>query len=305
MDDSIGKKGCFGLGFLALVVVVIIVALIGMCGSIKRVDPGNVGILIDYNKKDPQDASKPFVENVGNGQYRLTTPTQQLIQYPIAQQTLVMVRSEKEGQIVGDDSILCPDKSGIPMHIDTSVVWHVDTAHAADLYFLRPNQSTAVIQDNLVRQEAKALIPSVCSSIGYRDVFTGTTRIDMGERATKMLAEKLAPFFIKIDSVVLREIHFDKGLTEAINENNQAAISANTAQLTAAGTKAKAEGERDADIARANGRSEAARVELERYGSFDNYLKAKSLEKWNGQLPLVQSEQNTPFAITAPITATR
>lgn len=298
------RSGCWLSGVLGVIVVALVIGLFGACSAVKRVDPGNVGVLIDYNKKDPQDSSKPYVENVGNGQYRFTSPTQQLIQYPIAQQTLVMVRAEKEGQVVGDDSILCPDKTGIPMHIDTSVVWHVDTAHAADLYFLRPNQSTGAIQDNLVRQEAKALIPSVCSGIGYREVFTGTTRTDMGERATTLLANKLAPFFIKVDSVVLREIHFDKGLTDAINENNQAAISANTAQLTAAGTKAKAEGERDADIARANGRSEAARVELERYGNFDNYLKAKSLEKWNGQVPLV-SDGAAPFAFTMPITATR
>src|SRR5258708_4543873 len=144
-DDSVPPvfRGGFTMpiGRIITIVIVLVVA----CGvlflssqAIQRVDPGFTAIVVDYSVG--QQVGQQLYHQVPTGSFFIVNPlTQRVAKYPLAQQTLSMVRRSNEGQVVGDDSVECNDITGVRVNIDSSTLWRVIPDKAGNLYFLRPD----------------------------------------------------------------------------------------------------------------------------------------------------------------------
>lgn len=288
---------------LVVFIFALMVALIGGCTTFHKVDPGTVGVVLDYAAGNA--ANEPVLRTVPTAQWFMVNPiTQRVVTYPIGQQTLSMVRKVQEGKVQGDDSIECRDSTGIPLHIDTTTQWRADPAQAAQLYLLRPNvplagSSGADIEDLVVRREVRNAVGTrACSLFTYVDIF-GAKRADFQQKASDFLKEGLRGEFILVDAFQIGEIYPEAAQQDSLNNIAIAQQRAQAAQALeeqrkaeARAAVAQADGERLAAIARAQGEAEAIRLVQEQLNASPNYISYLYASRWNGQYPttLVQGQ---------------
>lgn len=135
MDDfDFPVKGCV-VAIVAIVAIIIAVAVIGT-NFTYRVDPGKVGLLVNYTQKESDGSPKITVIPQSTFIWYNSWNGQAMFEYPIALQTLTMVAKGNEGDQTGDDSVSFLTQQGIPLKIDMNVQWRVTSP--AKLYFLMP-----------------------------------------------------------------------------------------------------------------------------------------------------------------------
>jgi regulator of protease activity HflC (stomatin/prohibitin superfamily) len=310
----LGSSALIAVVALGVAVVAILLAVV----SLRRIDPGNVGLLVDYSKGTA--TGKPDITPLPTGSYRLINPVFQNVQeYPIAQQTLSMVRSSAEGQVSGDDSVACQDKNGIPINVDSSTLWRVDPAHAAELYLLKPGvpligSADSDISSVVVRREVRNAVTNACSSYSYDEIY-GAKRIEFGAAVTALLGPELAASYILMDKFLLGEIYLSTDQQDAINRKaiaQQSAIEASflaeKAKNEAAAAVAKAEGDKQVAILQAQAQAQAIQIIQEQLNASPSYIEYLYAKTWNGQLPttlLLPNGQTFPLiaipGIGAPV----
>ena len=276
-------------------VIVAIIAVILAVVSLRRIDPGNVGLLIDYSRGTA--TGKPSITPLPTGSYRLINPIfQQVQEYPIAQQTLTMVRSTNEGQVIGDDSVSCQDQNGIPINVDSSTLWRVDPEHADQLYLLKPGvplvgSAESDISSVVVRREVRNAITNACSSYSYDEIY-GAKRIDFSGAVSKLLQPELAASYILMDKFLLGEIYLSTDQQDAINRKavaQQAAIEASflaeKAKNEADAAVAKAEGDKQVAILQAQAQAESIQIIQQQLNTSPQYIAYLYAKNWNGVLP--------------------
>jgi regulator of protease activity HflC (stomatin/prohibitin superfamily) len=297
-----------------VVLSVLFVVLIGAGSAIKRVEPGYAGVKIDYARGQTAGETGYSVEQVPAGRFVFINPiTQRLAQYPISNQTLTMVRRVTEGKVQGDDSVKVVDTNGVTLNIDVSVIYRVMPDKVGDLYtewagvpLVDPSTSGGDVEDRLVRPAVRSILPNSAATRDYLEIYA-TEKGKIQQEAETALRAYLAPKFIDVVALQIREVYLPDTLIQAINskvaeqqlaEQAQATVQKNTQLASAAQEQAK--GEAAARTIRAQAEANA------------NQLIAKSLTpelvqyqyalKWDGRLP--QATGGTiPFLNLVPSSA--
>lgn len=316
-------------GTIVTIVIVVIIAAIAACVGftfVERVDPGNAAVLVDY--LGGTTSGQAAITPMQTGRFVWVWPTQRLAEYPIAQQTLTMVRSEKEGQVVGDDSVGCQDINGIPLNVDSSALWRVDSTHVGELYLLRPDmpligKEGGDISSTVVRREVRNAITLACSKYRYDQIF-GVKRVEFGGTVTEILAPSLTETYVVLDKFLLGEIHLRQDQADAINRKalaEQAALEAaflqEKAENEANALIAKSEGEKQAAILRAEAEAQSIRVKAEaqaeairiintQLGDSQYYITYVVATNWNGVLPttlVTAGGEEIPLLLDVPLSS--
>lgn len=285
-----------------------------------RTDPGNTGFVLHYKvaQASQSQSQTPDITIVPPGTWAPINPWRDIYsKYPIAQQTLTMVKSGAEGQIKGDDSTKCQDKNVVPLFIDSSTLWRVDIDNAARLYLLRPglpldNGRDDDISSVVVRREVRNAITVACSEFKYDEIFLGG-REAFRNRVQEILGPNLAQNFIKLDGFLPGEIHLLPEQEAAINQKvvaqqqaEQAAFLKQKAENEANANVAQAEGAKKVKILQAEAESEYIKIVNEQLGNSPLYIKYVYASKWDGVLPttLVMSNgQEFPLIGAIPLDA--
>ncbi|HUS17965.1 MAG TPA: SPFH domain-containing protein [Chloroflexia bacterium] len=290
-----------GRGINLLIVAGGVVAAVGCVMTLllgqffHRVDPGVAAVKIDYGAGTT--AGKPAVISLQTGQFIFFNgATERIAEYPIAQQSLTMVQVAAEGQVKGDDSVKCQDIHGIPVRLDSTTLWRVDSAHVGDLYLLHPNTPVgghegSDISSTVVRREVRNALTLACSQYTYDAIFS-TKRGEISTDVERVLQPNLAESFIILDKFLLGEVHLEEQQQQAISavaSAQQAALKAGydkqQAENVAAGRVATADGDKKVAILKAEGDAEAIRVINEQLSRSPAYIQYYYLQKWNGVLP--------------------
>lgn len=313
-DDSIPPvfRGGFRMPIgrlitIGIVVVIACVVLFLAAQSIQRVDPGYTAIVVDYSV-GAQPGQQLF-RQVPTGSFFFVNPlTQRVAKYPLAQQTLSMVRRAQEGRVVGDDSVECNDIAGVRVNIDSSTLWRVQPDKAGNLYFLRPDvpltdESGGDIADLVVRREVRSAITYVCGTMSYEAIY-GVDRSKFANNVKDLLAKNLQNQYIEVDSFLAGEVYLQPELAKAIADK----VNAQQQAQQAAFLKQKAENEALASVATAEGakkvrilegEGEAQYIELvnKQLANAPQYIQYIFSAKWNGTLPvtLVTGGGSTPL----------
>lgn len=279
-----------GATAIAAVVIVVIVALVcGLTGFINRVDPGRVGVLIDYGAGTM--TGQPVITPQLPGKWIVVLPTQRLAEYDISQKALIMVRRESEGQVAGDDSVDCKDKTGIKVNVDLTVLWKVKPEEIGDLYLLYPGQDLDQISNEVVRRVARTTVADVCGQYGFLEI-AGTKRVEFGEKVTELLAPRLAETHLLMTGASPGEVYLEPEQQKAITDKSVAEQQALRAQYLlqqrqyeADAAVAQAEGEKKVTILKAQAQAEAIRIINEQLGDSPYYIRYVYATNWNGVLP--------------------
>lgn len=267
---------------------------------LKHVDAGNVGILISYSTS----GGKPTITNEPAGSYFWINPFlgQTVVQYPTAQQSLVLASRANEGELPGNSTIACFMNGGGTLNIGLTVNWQVDPAHPEILYFKKPGVDLTSSLNNdiastIVYGAVRSATTTECSNYTWQQILgdgTGASQIQQLQTdILSMLQRDLAPDGILVNQVFVNEKTPDPQIQAVLN----AQIKAQQSALL----KLQAQNEADAKRISAQGDADAIRIINAQLSKSPDYIQYLIAKEWDGHLPatLVTNSTNTS-AVLAP-----
>jgi prohibitin 1 len=178
-----------GVGVLGLFLLILLFA------SVARVDAGNVGVLSLFGKV----TGEILPEGI-----HLVNP------FKINNQMSVRTQEIKESASV-------PSSEGLVINLDTSLIYHLNPAHAADVYQkLGPRYVEIVVEPTL-----RAAIREATASHTANALYTGE-REQVARQINSQLASQLNARGIEVEGVLLRDIQLPLTLKASIEAKQQA-----------------------------------------------------------------------------------
>ncbi len=271
-----------------------LVALVALSGFScrERVDPGTVGVLIDYCQGS--EAKEPKTRLIAMGSYEwVDWICQKMVEYPVSEQTLTMVESPNDNPMPGDDSVLCQAKGGVGIQLDVSVVWQINLAEADRLALKRPGMPLTgevdkSIAGTLVRPLVRNALNIACGDYTYDEIIADK-KAPFQEAAEAIARHSLTESHIVLRQLFVRGAHLTKEQKAAIDEKIKAQQSAQAAFYLLQ----KREAEALALVAEARGQAEANRILSE--SLTPEVLEARRIEKWDGKSPQVVGAGTNPM----------
>lgn len=237
-----GARG-LGTGLLAGGIVVAFLA-----SSIVIVPAGHVGVVFNVLGGVQDD-------ELGEGVHIVVPVLQQVTQYDIRQHELTL--SSTQG-----DSINARSSEGLEIGVDVTVLYQPFPQEVARLHQDIGTSYEAV----RVRPEVRSQIRDGVSEYNAAELISAQ-RDDLQQLIEESLASALIEDNVRILSVLLREVRIPESITTAIEEKQaaeqQVQVEENRrlqSEIAAQRVVIEAEGERDAQVARAEGEAEALRL---------------------------------------------
>lgn len=285
-------KGC---AITVVTILVIAVAIGFIATSYKRIDPGNAGILVNYAAAEN---GKPAIQSLATGQYVFVGPFsgETLVEYPIAQQQLVLASRGDEGELSGDSTIPCLMAGGGTLNIGLTVNWQVNAQHPEILYLMKPNVPlTSSLNNDIntttVYGAVRGDLLDICTHYAWQQVLGDGTTPTRGDQLKSdlltALQHDLASDGIIVNSVFLNERRPDATIQAVLNAANDAQKSAYLKQ--------QAQYQADAEVAKANGDAQAIKIINAQLSQSPAYIQYLIAQKWDGHLPGVLSTTGSPI----------
>lgn len=285
-----------------------------------RVEPGNVGVLINFRTGE--------ISPVPPAQWVwLDWRNERLIEYPASERSLIMVTKSDEGQVKGDDSVECRTADRQLLRIDSRSTWRVNPDGVGRLYqswkdVPLDGRFNADISTLVVRGLAQGAIVQGCSHYTWEDILglerdkfatmvESRLRSDMAEANLILTRFQMGKVYPSTEIAGLLSARLD-GQRQAelatfqqqqAEREGQAAVTRAQAEARVAEVRAAQErglalqkAQSDADQARIAYETEAARIQsLANAEAASNQARATSLtpllvehdrwRRWDGRLP--------------------
>lgn len=141
----------------------------------------------------------------------LINPLASIVPMSIRTEQYTMSIATSEGQKVGDDSIEALTKEGLKVHLDMTVLYHLNEESASDVY----RELGTRYDEKVLRPEIRTAIRDVIAVYEAKDIYS-----DKREEAVAKIHENLSrsvePRGITIEAVLLRNVALPAMLTGAI-----------------------------------------------------------------------------------------
>lgn len=294
------QLGEAGGGLRRIVMFVGIVLVLGFlgCSMTKRVDAGHVGIRVKLagNDRGVQDME------LKTGWVFFNPLFEQIVMFPTSVQNVVWTQNAHEGQGTHDESITFSSSEGVNVNGDIGLSFHIDPPLAPKLYARFRQNDMIVLANGYVRNVIREAFNEVGSTMPVQDIY-GPGKSKMLNEVQRRVRDALGKDGIVIDQLTINgALRLPENVAQAINrameatqnaiqsENRVRQVRAEADQAVtqatgaAEATRQKAQGEADAILIRA--RAEAKANEILRLSVSPQVLQYRSLERWNGQLPV-------------------
>jgi prohibitin 2 len=269
------------------VVVAVIVVSVVLASSIKIVEAGNRGVLLQFGAVDTS-------RSLPEGLHLVTPFRDNVIQVEV--RTLKTVESAASAS-----------KDLQDVRTEVALNYHVSPDNAQILYQqLGFEYSTRVISPAI--QES---VKQVTARFNAEELIT--KRETVKTEIEQQIKQRLAAYNVIVETISITEFKFSDQFTRAVeakveaeqralqasNELRRIEIEAQQAEAKAIGDQkaniARAEGLRQANILEAEGEAAAIRIIDEQLRNNPNYLEWLKTQRWDGRLPLVIGQGGTPF----------
>lgn len=264
--------------------------LLGMllvCGVMSvactHVDAGNVGVEV---KSCSGGGVSPTPVTVG---YHSTGPCTSIIEYPTYQQTLILTKSPHEGGPGGsDDSINVTSSEGLPINVDVSLSFTIDSTKVPAIYS-KYRLDIDHIMWTYMRQSIREALQEVFAKYTAQQLYS-----DMREKARaesqKLLTDKFAAEGFIVTQFTLNETRVPKEVEDAIKSKVSMTQQAQRAEQEV--KKAEQEGKQRVATATANAEARRIEADAEAYANkklteslSPSLVEYRRIQKWDGKLP--------------------
>ena len=275
-----------------------------------RIEAGYVGI--EVNLAGSQRGASEIPVRTG---WVLYSPlTTQVIEFPTYVQTVKWTRDLSEGHPVNEEMGF-NSKEGMEIFADVSLSYAIEPSRVPDFYVkYRVNQLDAFTH-GILRDIVRNSLNEVASTYTVEDIY-GEKKAQFLGQVEHLIQAKVANVGVgvqqfgfigapRVPGVIAQAI---TAKAQAIQEAERAKNELATTQAEAAKKIAEAEGDAKSAVMRAQGEADANRI---RQNSLTPQLlelrrlenQRALIEKWNGQLPSVETGQNGGLMLQLPHSA--
>ena len=270
-------------------------------GCATRIGPGRVGIKVDLAGSQRGVEDLPI--RTGWVFYNFLSST--IVEYPTSVQTAKWTKDPNEGSS-NNEEMSFNTKDGLTVYGDLSVSYHLDANKVPAFYVKFRNDDINQFTHGFLRNVARDAINRTGSQYTVQEIM-GEKKSELEQNSRSDLQKQVADIGVVIDQFgFIGSPRPPQSVIAAINAKVQAqqiAVQKQNelvqAQADAAKLVAAAEGQAKAQVAVANGEAESNRVraasisqniiEWQKLAVTDRWI-----EKWNGQVPQVQTNGNGP-----------
>lgn len=193
--EYVRRTGLFSGGSW-IAVAVLLLGIIVLFNCTTQIDTGNVGVLTLFSKVD--------MDNTLPEGLHLINPLKAVHKMSVQKQT------RKEVAEV-------PSTEGLTIHLETSVIFHLDAGHAAAVYQgIGMNYVEIIVEQNF-----RSLIRAVTSTHTASALYTGG-REEVAQQIENELKRTLTPQGVVVESVLLRDVQLPAMLRQSIEAKQQA-----------------------------------------------------------------------------------
>lgn len=279
------------MGGMVVAVIVLVLIAIAMFSSMKTIAPGYVGIVFD------KQSHTVTAEAVEPGWKFINPFTQSIQAYPVTVRTYDMLKNDTEGPVQGDDSVKVQSNEGQQLNLDVVIQYQVNKTDAGKLYADWGGADIGTIEDRVVRQYTRSIVPAISSAYGWEKILTDRQKIEA--TISEQLNAEFNARHINLVTFNIREVHLPDNLQKALDVKIQAQQAAEQQKYQLEQAKVKAE----QDVAEAQGKANALKAQAEANKLLSQSLtpelvQYRLIDRWDGKLP-TYSGSATPM-ITLP-----
>lgn len=266
-----GKIGGIAIG----VVIALSLLLLVLCSV--RVPAGYVAVQYDLN-----GGVRDKVLTQG---WHLISPTVHTTKYTVGIEQSYLTKSKK-GDSEDNERFTASSKEGKAIAIDLTFTYQYKPEDVKDVFVRFKGQSGKEVRDSFIKPNIISWTKEVVARYEVADIL-GAEKANVNAAITEYVAKKFAPYGITISNVSLINVGVDKKTREVINNKIAAQQNAETQKIENQTKVEKAEADAKAKLIEAE--AEAKANELKKKQLTKELLYEMYLEKWNGELPNVQS----------------
>jgi prohibitin 1 len=193
-DKVVEAEGSPLVRLLAIAFAVVVLVIL-LFASVARVDSGHVGVLTLFGRV----TGEVLPEGI-----HLINP------FKANNEMSIRTQEVKESASV-------PSSEGLVMNLDTSLIYHLNPAKAAEVYQkIGPNYVTVLVEPNL-----RAAIREATASHTANALYTGEREM-VAKQVNEQLISHLTSRGIEVENVLLRDIQLPQTLKASIETKQQA-----------------------------------------------------------------------------------
>src|ERR1700676_2048042 len=295
------------LGVIAIGVLLVVLLLGLFLVRVTRIEPGHVGVQINLAGNQRGASEIP----VRTGWVVYSPLSTQIIEFPTYVQTVKWTKDVNEGHPINEEMGF-NSKEGMEIFVDVSLSYAIDPLHVPDFYVKYRVSDLEVFTHGVLRDIVRNSLNEVASTYNVEDIY-GDHKADFLRKVQAMVDQKISPVGVgvqqfgfigapRVPAVIATAI---TAKAQAIQQSERARNELATTQAEAAKKIAEAEGDAKSLVTRAQGEADANRI---RQNSLTPQLlelrrienNRTLIEKWNGQLPTVQSGQGGALMLQLP-----
>ncbi len=281
--------------------VPLIIVVFFFVGCATRIGPGRVGIKVDLAGSQRGVEDLPI--RTGWVFYNFLSST--IVEYPTSIQTAKWTKDVNEGAAINEEMSF-NTKDGLTVYGDLSVSYHLEATKVPAFYVKFRNDNIDQFTHGFLRNVARDAINRTGSQYTVQEIM-GEKKSELELNSRKDLQQQVSDIGVQIDQFgFIGSPRPPQSVIDSINAKVQAqqiAVQKQNelvqAQADAAKLVAAAEGQAKAQVAVATGEAESNRLRAASIS--ENIIKWQQLtvtdrwiEKWNGQVPTVQTGGNSP-----------
>lgn len=260
-----------------------LILLIALSSTIVLISPGHIGVLIK------RSAGGVSSQPLGVGFHLKAPIVQEIEEYPIYMQTLVLTKDPMEGS-PRNEEINVNSVEGQPISCDVSLSFELDPNQVPHLYSVfRTDIDT--ITHGFVKQTIRQSLQEI---VGKTEIvnFLGKEKAQIVAQVQAELQKRLSEYGFIVKQFTLNEVRAPQSIVKAIEGKNTMAQDALRAQnelqkkeFEAQQKVIEAEGEAKSILARAEAQAKSNRLIAE--SITPTLVEYKKIEKWDGKMPQV------------------
>jgi len=288
-------------------VLLLVVALVTFVTRATRIEAGHVGVEINLAGHQRGASDIP----IRTGWVVYSPLWTQIIQFPTFVQTVKWTRDPNEGHPVNEEMGF-NSKEGMAIFADVSLSYAIDPQKVPEFYIKYRVSDLDLFTHGILRDIVRNSLNEVASTYAVEDIY-GEKKAEFLKQVEAMIEQKVTPVGVsvqqfgfigapRVPAVIASAI---TAKAQAIQEAERARNELATTQAEAAKKIAEADGEAKSLVTIAKGEAEANRIrqssltpQLLELRRIEN-IRAQ-IDKWNGQLPTVQSGQGGGLILQLP-----
>lgn len=295
----------YAAGGVALFLVLLVFGIFLV--RVTRIEAGHVGVEINLAGKQRGASEIP----VRTGWVVYSPLSTQIIEFPTYVQTVKWTKDVNEGHPVNEEMGF-NSKEGMEIFVDVSLSYAIEPTKVPDFYVKYRVDDMERFTHGILRDVVRNSLNEVASTYVVEDIY-GEKKAEFLRKVQSMIEQQMSPVGVsvqqfgfigapRVPSVIATAI---TAKAQAIQQAERARNELATTQAEAAKKIAEAEGEAKSMVTRAQGEADANRI---RQNSLTPQLlelrrienNRALIDKWNGQVPMVQSGQGGGMLLQLP-----